>query len=220
MSPDERSTLMISSDGKRRRVVRIQPRTDSIPSFLLEASQRSTRVLEVAEHKVGYFHLWAGTHERFLNALDASLATFEDAGVDALLIDLRGGFGGAGLEYLAGIRESAVLRQVPKYFLVDDGVRSGKEWVAATIKLERLGTLIGSRTAGAFLAGKPFRFASGKYLLFLAVDAFAPPGIPPIEGVGVEPNVPVPPCRTYCAGRDPQLDKSLELIEDELERDR
>jgi hypothetical protein len=36
----------------------------------------------------------------------------------------------------------------------------------------------------------------------------------------VEPDVPVPPCRTYCAGRDPQLDKALELIEDDLDRDR
>ena len=35
----------------------------------------------------------------------------------------------------------------------------------------------------------------------------------------VEPDVPVPPCRTYCAGRDPQLEKALELIEGELGRD-
>jgi carboxyl-terminal processing protease len=191
-----------------------------VQAFLLEASQRSTHMLEVGGRKVGYFHLWAGTHERFLDSLNAALASFEEARIDALLLDLRGGFGGAGLEYLAGIKESAGLRHVPKYFLIDDGVRSGKEWVAATIKLERLGTLVGSRTAGAFLAGAPFRFASGKYFLFLAVDRFTPPGIGPIEGIGVEPDVQVAPCRAYCSSRDPQLAKALGLIENDLKNRR
>jgi C-terminal processing protease CtpA/Prc len=63
-----------------------------------------------------------------------------------------------------------------------------------------------------FLAGSPYRFFDDRYLLYLAVEAFEPPGVGRIEGVGVLPDVEVAPCRKYCAGKDPQLDKVVELI--------
>jgi carboxyl-terminal processing protease len=206
------ATLTISGDGRARRAVQVQAARGSMQHFLLEASRTSTSITEVDGRSVAYFHLWAGTHALFLESLNGALASFERTRVDALIVDLRGGFGGSGLEYLAKLKASPRLKGVPKFFLIDDGSRSGKEWVAATIKAERIGTLVGSRTAGAFLGGSPFRFADERYLLLLAVSTFTPPGIGPIEGIGVEPDVLVPPCRAYCAGRDPQLEKVLDLI--------
>jgi carboxyl-terminal processing protease len=211
-SAERPSTLTVSSDGRARRDVKLQATAGSMQHFLLVATRNSTAIREVGGRKVGYFHLWAGTHTRFLESLNAALVGFEKARVAALIIDLRGGFGGSGLEYLAYMRSSTHLRSVPKYFLIDDGTRSGKEWVSATIKSQHIGTLVGSRTAGAFLGGSPFRFADERYLLLLAVSTFTPPGIGPIEGIGVEPDVAVAPCREFCGGRDPQLEKVFELI--------
>jgi carboxyl-terminal processing protease len=206
------SILTISPDGRAQRDVKIQAVSGSMQTFLLDATRSSISIMDIEGRKVGYVHLWSGTHVRFLETLNAALGGFDQLRVDAVIVDLRGGFGGAGTEYLAQIKLSTHLMSVPKYFLTDDGTRSGKEWVAATIKTQRIGTLVGSRTAGAFLGGSPFRFADERYLLLLAVSTFTPPGIGRIEGIGVKPDVTVAPCRTFCGGRDPQLEKVFELI--------
>ena len=204
--------LVLSQDGRRKRTVPLQARSQGMQRFFLEATRGSTRVVPIGSRTTGYFHLCAGTHELFLQTLNDALASFEEQKIDALILDLRGGFGGAGLEYLAKLKASEHLRDVPRYVLIDDGVRSGKEWVAGTVRVEKLGTLVGSTTAGMFLGGAPHRFFDGKYLLYLAEQTFTPPGIGEIEGIGVPPDVAVAPCREYCAGADPQLDKAVELI--------
>jgi carboxyl-terminal processing protease len=192
--------------------VRIQATTQGMQQFFLNATRDSMRIVPIGAHATGYFHLWAGAHPVFLESINAAMEAFESKRVDALILDLRGGFGGAGLEYLAKLKSSPHLSQVPRYVLIDDGVRSGKEWLAATVRTEKLGTLVGSKTAGMFLGGAPHRFFDDKYLLYLAEHTFTPPGIGEIEGIGIEPDVAVDPCRAYCAGTDPQLDKAVELI--------
>ena len=206
------STLVVSSDGHSQRSVRVQPVVESTQSSFLRAGIASAREIQVGAKRVGYFHLWSGTHVRFRETLEAALTRFEDAKVDALVLDLRGGFGGAGLEYLEKLKTSAYLGRILKYMLIDDGVRSGKEWIAASIRQQKLGTLVGSTTAGYFLGGRANQPFDGKYFLYVAIGAFEPEGIPPIEGKGVAPDVAVAPCRVLCAGRDPQLDAVLELI--------
>jgi C-terminal processing protease CtpA/Prc len=73
---------------------------------------------------------------------------------------------------------------VPKFFLIDDGVRSEKEMLTAMVKKERLGTLVGSRTNGAFLVAVPVPPIDGKYFLLVAGYGSLPVDLPPIEGVG------------------------------------
>ena len=206
------SRLVFSRDGRAKQSVAIQARAQGMQQFFLDAAQTSAHTLSIGTRTTGYFHLWAGTNALFLKNLNDALAEFEKQKVDALILDLRGGFGGAGLEYLANLKQSEHLRQVPKYFLIDDGVRSGKEWVAGTVRVEKLGTLVGSTTAGMFMGGSPFRFFDNRYLLYLAVGTFEPPGIGKIEGIGVPPDVAVAPCRRYCGGKDPQLDRAVDLI--------
>jgi carboxyl-terminal processing protease len=192
--------------------VRVRAISESTQLAFLRASIASEREIPVGTKRVGYFHLWAGTHSRFLDALNAALANFARSHVDAVIVDLRGGFGGAGLEYLENLKADKPLGRVPKYVLIDDGVRSGKEWVAASVRQQKIGTLVGSTTAGAFLGGRANRPFDGKYFLYVAWGAFVPEGIPPIEGIGVPPDVAVPACRVFCGGRDPQLEKALDLI--------
>lgn len=206
------SVLVISSDGHTQRTVRLMPVFESVQSAFVRASIASEREIPVEGKRVGYFHLWSGTNMKFREALEAALATLEERKVDALILDLRGGFGGSGPEYLAKLKGSAHFEKVPKYFLIDDGVRSGKEWVSAMVRQQKLGTLVGSTTAGMFLGGQANRPFDGKYFLYVAVGAFTPEGIPPIEGIGVPPDVAVPACRVFCAGEDAQLAKALELF--------
>jgi carboxyl-terminal processing protease len=206
------STLVISSDGHSQRTVRFTPTLESAQSAFVRASAASERQIPVDRKRVGYVHLWAGTHVRFRETLESALAHLETAQVDALIVDLRGGYGGSGPEYLAKLKSSERFARVPKYFLIDDGVRSGKEWVAAMVRQQKLGTLVGSTTSGSFLAGRPNQPFDGKYFLYVATEPFTPEGIPPIEGIGVPPDVPIAPCRMFCAGEDPQLAKALELF--------
>lgn len=206
------SRLTISSDGRHRRTILVTAVHESIRQALLDATERSARILSSGRRKVGYFHLWAGMGPPFLQALNAALSRFEEQRVDALVLDLRGGYGGADLQYLARMRTSLYLERIPKYALIDGGVRSGKEWVAAALRHDMVATLVGSRTAGAFLGGRVNHLFNDKYLLYVAVGQFVPPGIGPLEGVGVAPDVAVQPCLRFCRGSDPQLRAALQLI--------
>lgn len=210
------SSVVVSSDGKKRRNVKVTPKIESAQQLFLDASEHSQRTIFMSGHRIGYFHLWAGTHEAFLKALENSLAEFEAARVDAFILDLRGGYGGASVDYLTKLKGSAYFASIPKFVLIDDGVRSGKELLAATIKHENLATLIGSKTAGAFLGGSPVRLFDNKYFLYVPVGAWFPPEIGPLEGVGVEPDISVQACRMFCGGTDQQLNRALEAANESL----
>ncbi len=206
------SRLTVSPDGHVRRTVVLTALHESLRRALLDATERSTRILSVGRRRVGYFHLWAGMGAPFLQAMNAALTRLEDEHIDALVLDLRGGYGGADLKYLAHMRESPYVEEIPKYALIDDGVRSGKEWLAATLRHDKIATLIGSRTAGAFLGGRVNHLFNDKYFLYVAVGEFIPPGIGPLEGRGVAPDVTVAPCVRFCRGSDPQLSAALRII--------
>jgi carboxyl-terminal processing protease len=210
----ERATLRLSSDGRTTRDVVIHTIKQSLMQGFVNAARASARIIAVGEKRVGLFHLWTA-RDTILASMNDALANFEAMRVDAILLDYRGGYGGTSEDYLAKIRESAFLSQIPKYYLVDDSVRSGKEMLAGIIKRDGLGTLVGSTTAGYFLGASPSRFFDDKYFLLLAIgDGTIPvvPGVGQIEGFGIEPDVLVDPCRMHCLGRDPQFEEAIQLI--------
>ena len=84
---------------------------------------------------------------------------------------------------------------------------SGKEVVAFAVKSRRLGTLVGERTAGAVLGGRPF-LLSDRSLLYLATLDVEVNGVR-LEGVGVQPDIWVQDDLPYAGGRDPQLDAAV-----------
>ena len=203
--------LVASSDGRARRDVSIQSTRVSIMQAFIDASNASRTTFIRQGKRVGYFHLWTA-RDAILQSLQAAIAEFDAARVDGLILDFRGGYGGTSPDYLAPLRASAHLMSVPKVFLIDDGVRSGKEMLAAMVRKQKLGTLVGSRTAGGFLGAVPVRLLDDRYFLLVAAYDGIPLDLPTIEGVGVQPDVRVAPCRMRCAGRDPQLEKALELL--------
>src|SRR5690606_5383014 len=176
--------------GRTTRTVEIRPIRQSLNRAFDEAARASQQILAVDGKRLGVFHVWSGSAE-IRRALAEALAEFEAQQVDALLLDFRGGYGGMTEAHIAPLRESAYLRSVPLVVLVDDSVRSGKELVVGVIKRDGVGTLVGARTAGAYLLGGRVPLFDDKYLLYLAVGDGPPPDIPgigQIEGNGIEPH--------------------------------
>jgi C-terminal processing protease CtpA/Prc len=177
----------------------------------IRASQASVAIRKVGDLHVGYFHLW-GARAPILQSLKDALALFESQKVNALVLDLRGGYGGTSLDYLQPIWRSVYLMSVPRYFLIDENVRSGKEMLAAIAARDHLAELVGSRTAGAFLGAVPVRIDGGRYFVVVAAFGGNLPDLPRVEGRGVTPTIRVEPCRIHCRGRDPQWEKVVGLI--------
>ena len=140
---------------------------------------------------------------------------------DALIWDLRDGWGGAVPEYLDLFNARAPTMQVfdrartsgfenvkwrkPVAMLVNGGPRSGKEVLAYGFKKYRLGEVIGTRTEGAVLAATAFLVGRG--LLLLAVADVLVDG-DRLEGVGVVPTIEVENSSTG----DRQIDRAVEIL--------
>ncbi len=203
--------LTFSRGGKAARTMSLQATHQSVIQAFISSAAVSRQVLNVGRKRVGYFHLWTA-RQAILQSLKDSLSTFEQERVDALIIDLRGGYGGTSPDYLEPVRTNAYLASIPKYFLIDDGVRSGKEMLASMIRRDKIGTLVGSKTAGMYLGAAPIRLVDDRYFLLLAVRGGVLPNLPPIEGIGVRPDVAVEACRARCAAPDTELARALKLI--------
>ena len=96
----------------------------------------------------------------------------------------------------------------PVVLLVNQGSTSGKEMYTYAFKKHGFGEIVGSRTAGAVMAGSPRLLDSGD-VLYIAISDVQVDGHR-LEGVGVEPTIPVERPLSYVAGADPQLDAALD----------
>ncbi|HSK78952.1 MAG TPA: S41 family peptidase [Thermoanaerobaculia bacterium] len=210
-------------DGPAR-TVSVTPRLANPKQEWLEAQKAGTRIVEFRGTRVAYAPLWscAGDDHRELlkEALQGDLAE-----AHALVLDLRGGWGGCNPDFVnlfnpqvpqltridrEGRRSTFPATWTkPLVVLIDGGSRSGKEAVSRALQRHKLGTLVGERTAGAVLAGKPILLADGS-LLYLAVSDVLVDG-ERLEGVGVTPDVGVAGELPFAEGRDGQLERGLEV---------
>lgn len=140
---------------------------------LRDAMENSARRIELGQRRVGYLRLWSGTHETILESYLKLINSLADT--DALILDLRGGFGGAWYEYLdpfypnrdsyyhftvlnregrdtfeAGDGDHENSYPKPLIVLINEGVRSGKEALAFQFRESGRALVIGSETAGYF----------------------------------------------------------------------
>jgi len=102
----------------------------------------------------------------------------------------------------------------PVAMLVNGGTRSGKEVLAYGFKRYGLGEVIGTRTAGAVLAASVFLMGNGDLLLLAVADVTVDGQH--LEGVGVTPTIEVPFDPAYAAGRDPQLERAVQVLSDRI----
>lgn len=205
--------------------VRVVPEQIRPNAFFLEAMRASSRVIEHDNHNLGYIRVWSYARRAYHRLLIEELAEGRLKNVDGLVLDLRGGWGGAQPDYaelfVGGAptmtftgrdgEESFVTYRWrrPLVVLIDEGTRSGKEVVAYGLKRGGV-PLIGSRTAGALLAGRGFLLDDGS-LLVLAVSDVRVEG-ERLEGKGVLPDRIVPFSLPYAAGNDPQLDTAVNML--------
>jgi carboxyl-terminal processing protease len=194
--------------------------------MFLRGLKASARVIVTDKARIGYVHVWSYASRRIQSALEDLMADGPLKDADALVWDLRGGWGGAQPQYLDLFNPRAPTMQVkdrngetglvgvkwrkPVAMLINEGTRSGKEVLAYGFKEYRLGELIGHRTEGAVLAATAFLIGDDG-LLLLAVEDVLVDG-QRLEGVGVEPTIEVPFDWRYAAGGDPQLDRAVQVL--------
>ncbi len=203
--------------------VRVKPRTVVASREWAEAQTKGTRRIARGGRSIGYVPIFSGAGDVPKEDLRSEFSgELRDA--DALVLDFRDGWGGADPDFvslfdprppvLTFVERDRKRRlydagwRKPLVVLINGGTRSGKEVVARAIQKQHLGTLVGTRTAGAVAAGQPFLLADGS-LLFLAVADVLVDG-ERLEGVGVSPDVEVADKLPYADGADPQLEAALE----------
>lgn len=171
----------------------------------LDASRASSRIIESHGRKIGYFHLWTMANESFKSALaNAVYGKFRET--DAVILDLRDGFGGRPEGYGDPFFRPEVTTtwdmgggaafpelfgyQRPLVVLINEGSRSAKEIFSFIIKKSHRATLIGSTTAGNVLGTTPWRLTDWAFLEIPIVDIKADGER--LEGRGVNPDIRVP----------------------------
>jgi carboxyl-terminal processing protease len=206
--------------------LRLKPRLVSPMDEFVDSISRGSRTLTVGKHRVGYVPIFSWTGDETQEAVVNAIVTLNSSRVDAWIIDLRDGFGGANPEFASvfqkGIptlttigRDGAAHSRDTQLHgdvivLTNEGTRSGKEVIAYAVKRNGSATLVGSRTAGAVLVGRPFCLSDGS-LLYLAVADVLVDG-ERLEGRGVAPDVEVPFDVRYANGSDAQLQAALKRI--------
>jgi carboxyl-terminal processing protease len=196
-------------------------------AMFLRGLQASAHIIGAGNNaRVGYVHVWSYAGGRYQSALEDLIADGPLRDADALVWDLRDGWGGAQPEYLDLFNPRAPTMQVrarngetglvdvkwrkPVAMLINGGTRSGKEVLAYGFKEYRIGELIGNRTEGAVLAATAF-LVGDEGLLLLAVEDVLVDG-ERLEGVGVTPTIEVAFDPRYAAGVDPQLDRAVQVL--------
>ncbi len=187
----------------------------------LEASKESRRTIEINGRKIGYFHLWTQAQEAFKAALAGAIYG-PLSGTDAMILDLRDGFGGRPEGYAdpffrpevvittdfgaSGSSAQIFGYQRPLIVIINGGSRSAKEVLSYVLKTSKRAKLVGSRTAGNVLGTSPQAISDWAYIEIPLVNMFVD-GIR-LENNGVTPDIEVP--REFDdAGKDLYLEAAL-----------
>lgn len=219
-------TILIqkTQDANSRKQITVTPKLLDGSKMFLDAMDASVKVVERDGKKIGYVHIWSYAGDKYQEKLEQELFSGRIRDADSFVLDLREGWGGASPNYLniynnRAVQLTSTLRNQNKYtfnsawtkpvvMLVNDKSRSGKEILAYGFRKHKIGTIVGTKTPGAVVAGSPFIMKDGN-LLYLAVTDVHLDGKERLEGVGVEPDIEVPFSVEYADGADPQKDRAL-----------
>lgn len=193
-----------------------------------DAMRASARIIQHEGARIGYIQAWSYAGSEYQDILTGALLYGRLRDADALVFDIRGGWGGASPVYLnlftdrvmafTSIGRNGRPRSFesgwakPVVLLVDEGSRSGKELIAHGFRTLEIGPVVGERTAGAVVAGRLNMLSDGS-LLYVAVADVTVAG-ERLEGRGVTPDIEVPFDPAYAAGADPQLERAVEVAAD------
>ncbi|MDR1869145.1 MAG: hypothetical protein LBQ82_04065 [Treponema sp.] len=196
---------------------------------LTASTKNSGRVIERDGYKFGYIRMYSYAGEEFGKILIDTIFSNSFISADALILDIRGRWGGAPLdaaeifvggtpsvEFITSANEINIInfRWIkPLVVIIGSETRSGLEIMAYSLKKAGF-PMIGTTTRGAVVGGAPFILNDGSFLLIPGVDVRVDGQR--IEGVGVSPTVLVDYILEYSQGNDPQLEtainKAIEII--------
>jgi carboxyl-terminal processing protease len=218
-------TIRRQTNGESQSVV-VTPQRLRPNEMYRDAMEKSARIIEAGERKIGYVHIWSYARFQYQQLLEELLTKGKLKDADSLIWDLRDGWGGADPGYLdifnprsptMTLTERSGKQDIvngkwrkPVVLLINGGTRSGKEVLAHGFKKYGLGPIVGTRSAGALLAGRAYLLSNGN-LLLLAVADVSVDG-ERLEGRGVTPLVMVPFDIRYAQGNDPQLKRAIDLL--------
>ena len=235
-------SIQRTADSKSPEEITVVPKNLDPNTLFLEAMRTSVKIIERGNavrtssgaesdrKKIGYVHIWSYAGDQYQQLLVNEIAYGKLSDADALILDLRDGWGGADPNYLniftekvpvlTRIGRDGVKRELdfqwrkPVVMLVNNGSRSGKEILAYGFQKYKLGKVIGTKTAGAVVGGSPFLLKDGN-LLYLAVIDVLVDG-ERLEGKGVIPDIEVPFPLEYAQGKDPQFNKAVDVLLEQL----
>lgn len=206
--------------------VQIRPIRRKAGAWFYNAACKSAKVFERAGTRIGYLHLWSSCGDEYEDLLREQIGRGILQDTDALLLDLRGLMGGASpyllnvfcpsaptLEYTYrdGSQERLDFQwRKPVAFLINEYTRSGNEVLAHGIKKYGIGELVGTPSAGAVLAGRPYLLPDGS-VLYLPIADVSVDG-QRLEGNPVQPTIPTDFVLPYANGHDGQLERGLDLL--------
>lgn len=192
-----------------------------------KAIEASISVTERKGKRIGYVRLWTLSAPDGLDIVAREMADGRLKDVDGIIVDLRGRWGGGpsdAAELFVG--DTPTFRLIPRngeatlanvrwqrpvVGIIDSGARSGLELFAYALKVNGI-PLVGSRTAGALLAGRAYLLPDDSLLEVAVSDAVIGDDVR-LEGIGVEPDIPVAFTLPYAAGRDPQRDAAVQEMQ-------
>jgi carboxyl-terminal processing protease len=228
-------SIQRTPDAKSIEDITVIPKKLYPNTLFLEAMRESIKIIErdralpgakSDRQKIGYVHIWSYAGDQYQQLLGDEIAYGKLKDADSLILDLRDGWGGANPNYLAIFAEKVpVLTRIPRdgikrnldyqwrkpvVMLVNNGSRSGKEILAYGFKKYGLGKVIGTKTAGAVVGGSPFLLNDGNLLYLAVVDVLVDGER--LEGKGVIPDIEVPFPLEYAQGKDPQLERAIDVL--------
>lgn len=225
---DEKVGKDVQLEVRRRdRVIQKSVHVDRGPLLeaFLNASRDSRRVIDRNGRKIGYFHLWTQAQEAFRNALSSAVYG-PLSKTDAMILDLRDGFGGRPEGYAdpffrpevaieSRLSDSLRVDQIfgyqrPLVVLINGGSRSAKEVLSFILKKSKRATLVGIPTAGNVLGTLPQKIGDWAYLEIPMTDMRVD-GVR-LENNGVKPDVAVP-VEFDDEGHDLVLEAGLKILE-------
>lgn len=218
-------SIQYSSDPNSRKEIAIAPKMLDATTMFLAAQKASTQVIQREGKKIGYVHIWSNAADPDQQQLQDDLIYGRLKVADGLVLDLRDGWGGGDINYLniftakVGPTVTSVSRSGKRYkyisqwkkpvvMVVNEGSRSSKEILAFGFQQHKIGPLLGSKTAGAVLAGSPFLMQDGSFVYLAVANVFVNEK-QRLEGKGVTPDINVPFSLEYAQGVDPQKEQAV-----------
>ena len=216
--------LQVERQGAKPLEKQVEVQWYSPDTMFHQAIDQSIEINHYQSHKIGYIRMWSYAGKAYHDRLSEHLLQGTLSECDALVLDLRGGWGGASTSFLSlfdrRIPTIAMIKPTgersvfpstwtrPVVLLIDETVRSGKEAFAYGFKKLELGPVVGRKTAGTVPAGMTIKLSHG-CLLYCAVAQCEVDGID-LEGVGVEPTIDVDWDWRHCDGVDVIKQRGIE----------